>query len=310
MSRLVPYDEQGRQYKVEREELVLEEDPKGETKVDKDGNLKDNRQYRVRTFTLPDRGDQLFMLSTEASRCVGFRDSYLFFQRHQRLYKVVLTDQEKQDLISRDILPNSYRSRTISVVTARSVFREFGALIIVGGRRVADDYYEAEASRKYAAGELADPQDRLPPAGESYNTSQYVTWLDHGHHHNSGSNSSHHASPIPSSAHVPSWLYDHALAASRYNSFLCRSRAKLWDSSGVYEGNTGVSFYAADTQPSQARWSHKKGKSKGVVISTFISSRDRIAQTGLKNVDPSVYDCLDAETKSAIEEQIRYENNS
>lgn len=123
------------------------------------------------------RGEQLYMLSTEPARCAGFRDSYLFFQRHKQLYKIICNDEEKFDLIKRNIIPHSYKGRAIGVCTARSVFREFGARMIVGGKKVIDDYYEQAARiRGDVEGEIADPEDRLPPPGVEYNQNQYVAW--------------------------------------------------------------------------------------------------------------------------------------
>lgn len=162
---------------VANDEIVLPIDPEGETKVDSLGNLQAGREYRVRTFTLPSRGGRLYMLSTEPARCTGFRDSYLFFTKHIHLHKIIINDAEKHDIIKRDIIPHSYKGRAIGVVTARSVFREFGARIIVGGRRIIDDYnVKAARERGDIEGELADPYDRLPPPGEPYNRNQYVAW--------------------------------------------------------------------------------------------------------------------------------------
>lgn len=163
---------------VENDEYKLAEDPAGEIKVSKLGELLGGREYRVRTFTITSKGPQLYMLGTEPARCMGFRDAYLLFQKHRRLLKVTLTDAEKHDLIERDVIPHSYKGRTIAVVTARSVFREFGAKIVVGGKRVFDDYYERQAREQgYVPGELADPDDKLPAPGEAYNKNQYVAWL-------------------------------------------------------------------------------------------------------------------------------------
>lgn len=173
----VPIDKEGNMMDVVDDEVALPEDAEGETKVDKMGNLQGGRDYRVRVFTLKDRGDRLYMLSTEPARCTGFRDSYLFFTKHLQLYKIIIDDAEKYDLIERDIIPHSYKGRAIGVVTARSVFREFGARIIVGGKKVTDDYYaQAARDRGEAEGEIADPNDRLPAAGEAYNKNQYVAW--------------------------------------------------------------------------------------------------------------------------------------
>jgi chromatin structure-remodeling complex protein RSC7 len=169
-------DAEGTVADIVDDECVLPEDPEGETKVDKMGNLKGGREYRCRTFKVLGRGNRLYMLSTEPARCVGFRDSYLFFTKHRKLYKIIVDDEEKRDMIERDIIPHSYKGRSIGIVTARSVFREFGARIVVGGKRIIDDYAVAQARAEGAVeGELADPEDRYV-VGEPYNKNQYVAW--------------------------------------------------------------------------------------------------------------------------------------
>ncbi len=171
-----PVDKDGNLMDIVDDEVDLPPDAEGETKVDKDGNLLGGREYRCRTFTVAGRGTRLYMLSTEPARCVGFRDSYLFFTKHKRLYKIIVDDEEKRDMIERDIIPHSYKGRAIGIVTARSVFREFGALIVVGGRRVVDDYDMAKAREEgWVEGELADPADVVVP-GVPYNKNQYVAW--------------------------------------------------------------------------------------------------------------------------------------
>lgn len=168
-------DAEGTVAEIVNDECVLPEDPEGETKVDKLGNLEGGRDYRCRTFTVLGRGNRLYMLSTEPARCVGFRDSYLFFTKHRKLHKIIVDDDEKRDMIERDIIPHSYKGRSIGVVTARSVFREFGARIIIGGKRIIDDYNVAQLREEGAVeGQLADPDDHFVP-GE-YNKNQYVAW--------------------------------------------------------------------------------------------------------------------------------------
>ena len=185
-----PLDDDGNVLQVVGDEISLPPDPEGEEKVDKDGILKEGREYRVRTFTIVGRGERLYMLSTEPARCIGFRDSYLFFQKHKHLYKIIIDDDEKRDLIERELIPHSYKGRAIGVVTARSVFREFGAKIIIGGKKVVDDYDTKGArERGEVAGELAVPEDRVPPPGEQYNRNQYVAWH--------GASSVYHQSTIP-----------------------------------------------------------------------------------------------------------------
>lgn len=89
---------------VRDDEVELPEDPEGEKKVDKNGNLKGNREYRVRTFLIEGKGERLYMLSTEPARCIGFRDSYLFFQKHPQRFKIILEEDAKKDLIERSLI--------------------------------------------------------------------------------------------------------------------------------------------------------------------------------------------------------------
>jgi chromatin structure-remodeling complex protein RSC7 len=173
----VPLDKDGNMANVVDDEVELPEDPEGEKKVDKNGYLKGGREYRVRTFTVADKGERLYMLSTEPARCIGFRDSYLFFQKHRQLLKIVLSEEAKRDLIERELIPHSYKGRHIGVVTARSVYREFGAKIIIGGKKIIDDYQvEAAKAAGDVEGEIAVPDDILPAPGEEYDRNRYVAW--------------------------------------------------------------------------------------------------------------------------------------
>lgn len=130
------------------EYLPREIDEAGERKVTATGHPLDGREYRCRTFFVPNRGEKLFMLATECARVLGYRDSYLLFNKNRSLYKIIATQAEKDDLIHQEILPYSYRSRQIAIVTARSMFRQFGSRLIVNGRRVRDDYWESKARKQ------------------------------------------------------------------------------------------------------------------------------------------------------------------
>ena len=145
------------------EYIPRETDPDGETKVSKDGYALDGRKYRCRTFQVPNRGEKLFMLATECARVLGYRDSYLLFNKNRSLYKIIANQQEKDNLIHQEILPYSYRSRQIAIVTARSMFRQFGSRLIENGRRVRDDYWEAKARKQGFTEE--DPAGEKRPGG-------------------------------------------------------------------------------------------------------------------------------------------------
>lgn len=138
-------DAEGKEY------IPRDIDPSGETKVSEDGRPLDWRNIRCRTFQLPDRGQTLFMLATECARILAYRDSYLLFNKNRSLFKIILTQTEKDNLIQQEILPYSYRSRQIAVVTARSMFRQFGSRLIQDGHRVRDDYWELKARQQGSA---------------------------------------------------------------------------------------------------------------------------------------------------------------
>ncbi|OAA49446.1 nuclear localization protein [Metarhizium rileyi] len=249
-------DAEGTVAEIINDECVLPEDPEGETKVDKLGNLEGGRDYRCRTFTVLGRGNRLYMLSTEPARCVGFRDSYLFFTKHRKLHKIIVDDDEKRDMIERDIIPHSYKGRSIGVVTARSVFREFGARIIIGGKRIIDDYNVAQLREEGAAeGQLADPDDHFIP-GE-YNKNQYVAWH--------GASAVYHTNvpsvPVPNgkpeykkrkvNVNDQNWMFEHAREASIFNAGI--NAIRKYNNAGVYDIHTNMLHYPAMMQPTRVR---------------------------------------------------------
>ncbi|KAF1989492.1 hypothetical protein K402DRAFT_273788 [Aulographum hederae CBS 113979] len=168
------------------EYIPREYDDGGEKKVTANGQVLDNREYRCRTFYVPDRGNKLFMLATECARVLGYRDSYLLFNKNRSLYKIIASQAEKDHLIAQEILPYSYRSRQIAIVTARSMFRQFGSRLINNGRRVRDDYWESKARKQGfteedAAGEKRPgaAKQREAAAAEASNVAA-LTALPHG----------------------------------------------------------------------------------------------------------------------------------
>lgn len=131
----------------EVEQVTREYDSSGEAKISPVGELLGGRVFRIRSFVIPRRSEKHLMLGTECARVLGYRDSYLFFSANRTLLKILATQQDKDDLIDLEILPYTHRSRKITLVTAKSIFRQFGARVIEGGRRVRDDYWEAKSVR-------------------------------------------------------------------------------------------------------------------------------------------------------------------
>lgn len=130
------------------EYLPNEIDNAGENKVMPNGALYGGREYRCRTFLVQNRGDKLFMLATECARVLGYSDSNLLFNKNRSLHEISASQTDKDDLVSQGILPFSYRSRKIPIVTARSIFRQFGSRVIVDGRKVRDDYWETRTRKE------------------------------------------------------------------------------------------------------------------------------------------------------------------
>jgi chromatin structure-remodeling complex protein RSC7 len=272
----VIYDSKGNPQIIENDEALLSQvDEAGETKVDANGVLQGGREYRCRVFTMLGREDRLYMLSTEPARALGFRDSYLFFRNNPVLYKIIATDAEKADMIERDIMPPSYRGRTVGVVTARSVFKQYGAKIVVGGRRVIDDYWEENARNDPAVvdGELADPSDILPEDGKPYNRDRYVAWL--------GASSVYHQQPqstVPvqptllggrprKKVHVTdeNWVSEHAWSCVHYNEALTEGRQERW-TTGYYDPHVDLRFWSQSSQPTLAKWEILDGEGDAVVV--------------------------------------------
>lgn len=332
-----PLDHLGQPQEVVEDEVVLPEDPAGEEKVTKFGELTGDRQYRVRTFTVTGRASRLYMLSTEPARCMGFRDSYLLFQKHKRLHKIIVNEEEKYDLIEREIIPHSYKGRAIGIVTARSVFREFGARIVVGGKKVVDDYYEEEAKNQgFVPGQIADPEDKIPPVGVPYNKNQYVAW------HGASSVYHQYAQPTPAREVFKetytkrkkiivtdeNWMLEHANAASRYNHEIFERRKKAWQPGGIYEPHSGVRFYPSDSQPNESKLvqisttikqqgaetqsdagtvavaNAAEKNSPRIIIETILELPNNACKiTGLKNVPANIFQTASPEIQAAILKQ-------
>ncbi|KAG0026709.1 hypothetical protein BGZ82_009350 [Podila clonocystis] len=118
-------------------------DDSGEAKITMDGELLGGREYKCKSFKLPDRGDRIYMLSMDPARVLGFRDSYLFFIKNPHLARIITTSEERAWMIREGLLMPNFKNKLIAVVSARSIFKSFGARIIKNGRSKVDDYYDA-----------------------------------------------------------------------------------------------------------------------------------------------------------------------
>lgn len=143
-----------------------------------------DRIFKANTFLLPNRDPKrVYMLAIDAARTSGFRDSLYYFRRNPLTWKLNATQPEKDYLIEQGKLGPHLKTRSVTLITARSVFKLHGAKTVRGsvlfpsrpicpltryteGRWVVDDYYEdkvlAEIKEKGLnpgdlVGELPDP---------------------------------------------------------------------------------------------------------------------------------------------------------
>ncbi|KAJ3574708.1 hypothetical protein NPX13_g4272 [Xylaria arbuscula] len=82
------------------------------------------------------------MLGTECARVLGYGDSHSLFAENRSLYKIIANQADEDDLARQGILSLSHSSKQTAIITARSMFRQFGSRIIRSGKRVRDDYWE------------------------------------------------------------------------------------------------------------------------------------------------------------------------
>ncbi|KAI0827389.1 chromatin remodelling complex Rsc7/Swp82 subunit-domain-containing protein [Trametes gibbosa] len=158
---------QGKIYIMAGDEYVTEDDPKGDTKIDQNGDLLGGRRFKAQTFVLPNRHPtRKYMLAIDAARTSGFRDSLYYFRRNPLAMKQNATQWEKEHLIEQGKLGSHLKTRSVTLVTARSAFKLHGAKMLLDGRWVVDDYYEDKVREEIIAkglqpgdlvGELQDP---------------------------------------------------------------------------------------------------------------------------------------------------------
>lgn len=296
-------DEKLEDMEIRDDEVILpNEDPKGLEKIDENGHLKGDRKFRIKTFTLLGKGDKQYMVSTEPARLVGFRDSYLLFKTHLTLFKKVCTHEEKMDLIQRHLIPTSYKGRSVNLVTARSIFREFGARMLLGGKKVVDDFWEQKAiDRGDVSGEYADPEE----AAANVRASSY-----------GATDGNPYLAQVTGSALIsyqtdPTWMFQVAKQTTEYNTTLTEQRNQVW-LRGSKDPYSGFNFYPAASQPKRAvlkKVGEVDEDDTTVECSIkFYNPNVRCKVTGLASISKEIFDDLeDEEIKKAILDQQKYE---
>ncbi|EPQ51921.1 hypothetical protein GLOTRDRAFT_112345 [Gloeophyllum trabeum ATCC 11539] len=91
------------------------------------------------------------MLAIDAARTSGFKDSLYYFRRNPLTFKLNATQPEKDYLIEQGKLGSHLRTRSVTLITARSAYKLHGAKMIIDGRWVVDDYYEDKVLEEITA---------------------------------------------------------------------------------------------------------------------------------------------------------------
>ena len=72
------------------------------------------------------------MLAIDAARTSGFRDSLYYFRRNLLALKLNATQPEKDFLIEAGKLGSHLRTRSVTLITARSAYKLHGSKMIIG----------------------------------------------------------------------------------------------------------------------------------------------------------------------------------
>lgn len=75
--------------------------------------------------------NKLYMLSIDAARAAGFRDSLYFFRRNPLIHKLSCTQAEKDRLIDLGKLSGNLKSRAVTMVSARNCYKVMGAAFVL-----------------------------------------------------------------------------------------------------------------------------------------------------------------------------------
>ena len=137
-------------------------DEEGEKKIDENGALQGDREFKFRVFKVypPHRRskpDRLYALSIDIARALKLRDSGTFYNAQPNIPRLWTTQRQRDHLVKEKVLlpRNMYRATTI--IPVRSVFRRYGRRMIRRGRRGIDDYNAEQA----ATGKSEDEDDLM-----------------------------------------------------------------------------------------------------------------------------------------------------
>jgi hypothetical protein len=258
-------------------------DEKGEQKITKDGELLGGRKFKVQVFQLPSRGNTWYMLSMDPAKLLGFRDSYLFFLRNPILKRIHASDQERDFLIAHGFLPSNFRSRAITLVSARATYKLFGSKIIVGGKRRRDDYYESS---------IRFNDDDQSDKGEASGTDNASNIL---------SRRVYLGSKPRKVINKTNWMYQTALSTRDYNT---RLKIHRKEKPRFYDPHTNIDQVPHATQPTRIRV-EALSQSRVLPLSSDITIATKDPDIHFEFVPHNPFGTLNSEVLEVIPPDIR-----
>jgi chromatin structure-remodeling complex protein RSC7 len=91
----------------------------------------------------------MFMLAIDAARTSGFRDSLYYFRRNPLAFKLNATQPEKEFLIEIGKLGSHLRTRSVTLITARSAFKLHGAKTLIGAAHISYTPFHRKMNLKF-----------------------------------------------------------------------------------------------------------------------------------------------------------------
>ncbi|CAI2188036.1 2247_t:CDS:2 [Funneliformis geosporum] len=259
-------------------------DEKGELKITKDGDLLGGRKFKVSVFQLPSRGNTWYMLSMDPAKLLGFRDSYLFFLRNPTLKRIHATNQERDYLITHGFLPSNFRSRAITLVSARSTYKLFGSKIIVGGKRRRDDYYES--SIRFNDDDLSDKGEEASGVDSTSNILSRRVYL---------------GSKPRKMINKTNWMYQTALSSRDYNT---RLKIHRKEKPRFYDPHTDIEQVPQATQPTRI-WVESLSQPTGLPLSSDVIIATKDPEIHFATVPYNPLSTLSAEVLEVLPPEIR-----
>ncbi|CAG8464413.1 6286_t:CDS:2 [Funneliformis mosseae] len=259
-------------------------DEKGEMKITKDGDLLGGRKFKVSVFQLPSRGNTWYMLSMDPAKLLGFRDSYLFFLRNPTLKRIHATNQERDYLITHGFLPSNFRSRAITLVSARSTYKLFGSKLIVGGKKRRDDYYES--SIRFNDDDLSDKGEEASGVDSTSNILSRRVYL---------------GSKPRKIINKTNWMYQTALSSRDYNT---RLKIHRREKPRFYDPHTDIEQIPQATQPTRI-WVESLSQPTGLPLSSDIIIATKDPEIHFATVPRNPLSTLSAEVLEVLPPEIR-----